>query len=183
FRSRRFAQDGVEIQTAVVNDQETGFVLVPSQVRANVQSAHGQVGIAEALHLLVKDFQLITVDAGLVLPLPANEADGMVGQHTVQIDPCRADELFPHPPAVLELGQVTGRLFQGLAKFVLEVQLEMSSKLNGPSRIAQALRGLEADDFIEEPAAARVHEQRVPLHFQEPKSLADQQVVEIRVRM
>src|SRR5262249_5518576 len=57
------------------------------------------------------------------------------------------------------------------------------SKLNGPSRIAQALRGLEAADFIEEPAAARVHEQRVPLHFQEPKSLADQQVVEIRVRM
>ena len=49
------AEHGVEVEPAVVDDDEVGLGLVPGPVRADPQPADGQVAAAPAADLLVED--------------------------------------------------------------------------------------------------------------------------------
>src|SRR5207247_1126462 len=93
-----------------------------------------------------------------------------------------ADQLLPHDPAILEqLRQVAWRLLQDVEEAFLEVLAEMAGKLDGAGGVAETLGRLQAADLVEEPAAARVHEQPVPLHFQQPEAALDAGHLDARV--
>ena len=50
----RFPQDGVEVEAAIVDDDEAGFRLVPGETGADVQPARHQVGVAAAAQLVIE---------------------------------------------------------------------------------------------------------------------------------
>ena len=181
FQQRRLAQHGGKIEAAIVNDQKAGFGLVPGQARAHLEPAHRQMGIAAALHFPVAGLKVVAVDTVALGAFPVEQADRIVSQDAIQIDLGGADQLLPDAPGVLNLGQVAGRFFQSLEELILQFDLEMPGELNGPGRVAEALGRLQPADLVKEPAAARVHEQPVPLHLQEPENFADPQIVEVGV--
>ncbi len=126
---------------------------------------------------MVERLEVVAIGAVPVLSVAVDQADRVVGQDAVEVDPLRADLLLPHAAAALELGQVARRFLQGQSELVFQLDLEMPGELNGPRGIAEALRGFQPADLVEEPAAAGEHQQPVPLHFQQPERLADVVVV------
>ena len=59
-------------------------------------------------------------------------------------------------------------LAEALEKSRLEVAPEeVLGQLNGPGGVLDHLHGFDPGNLIEEPTAARVHEHRMTLHFQQ----------------
>jgi hypothetical protein len=63
---------------------------------------------------------------------------------------------------------VTGRLAQAARKFGVQFQAgHLLRIVHGPQGILQNLVGFDPGYFIKKPAATRVHQHRVPLHFEQ----------------
>jgi hypothetical protein len=66
------------------------------------------------------------------------------------------------------LGNVAGHTLQALQKSGLQIFSQRQSReLNGPGGILDHLHRLDSGNLIEEPAAARVHQHRMPLQLHE----------------
>src|SRR5262249_41821493 len=119
------AEHREEVEATVMDDGEVGLRFVPGLSRANLQPADRQVAITAALDLLEKDVDLERITPWSRLALGEDQTDRVVRQHTVKVDDCGLDQLFPDAAAGPELWQVAWskleRLYQPLGAVTAEV--------------------------------------------------------------
>ena len=111
----------------------------------------------------------VTVDGRRVGILGEERVHGVVRRDALERDARRPDRLLVDAAPVAGLRDVALRPRQRLEKRRLEIRVreELPRELEGPPGVLEDLAGLDAFDVVEEPAAARVHELRVPLHLEE----------------
>src|SRR6185437_3167537 len=82
--------------------------------------------------------------------------------------------------AVAMFGKIAFRLAQFLAKLRLEIVAlhHLASQLDGPTGVLDYLHCLDARELVEKPAAARIHQHRVALHFKQLESPHSRRLVE-----
>ena len=170
----------MEVEAAVVDDDEGRLGHLPRLVRADPEPADGQVAGAPAPDLLVEDLEVERVEPA-VRVRRVDQADRRVRQDPVEVDHRGADQIAPDPPAVLELRQVARRQLERLDELLLAVAAEGPRKVDRPRRVVEALGRLQPADLVEEPAATGVHEHRVALHLEQPEHVADLGIVEVGV--
>jgi hypothetical protein len=72
--------------------------------------------------------------------------------------------------SVAEFGDIAGSLRQQLAEARLQVLAKkFAAQLHSARRILHYLYSFDSGDLVEKPAAARVHEHEVSLHFEQLK--------------
>ena len=88
------------------------------------------------------------------------------------VRPGGLDVALPQRPAVALAGTVRLRLRQHLQEPLDRRRLaQLVEQVEAAGRVAQDLQGLDAGQVVEEPAARRVHQQRVPLALQQRQGL------------
>src|SRR5262249_56801997 len=73
--------------------------------------------------------------------------------------------------AVLAAGEVAPRRLEAADELVLAPPAEALRELDRPRGVAQHLHGLDAGQLVEDPPAARLHEERVARELEEPARL------------
>ena len=123
-------------------------------------------------------------DAGPARKVLHQAGDGVVSRHRVQAGDGRLHLLLVDAAGVAALRNVGRRLLE--RRFEGRLQLRAAGfpgKLQRTGSVLQDLHRLQPRHFGEEPAAARVHEHRLPLHLQQLERLDPLQSAQVPGRM
>ena len=106
-------------------------------------------------------------------PQPQAAAQYGLGSHLRRSDSRRGDDLAEQVGARADRFGVGARAGEDTQEFLVERGGDVgAAQLPGPRGIAEHLQGLDPGQIGEEPAAGSEHEQRMPLHLEEPPHLA-----------
>src|SRR5215469_6064147 len=93
--------------------------------------------------------------------------DGVVSRNSGQIEHRRADEALVDLASVAEFSEIACDRFQAFEELLFGIAAEqLLSQLYCPGGVFEDLHGFRSGHFIEEPAAAGVHQQEMPLEFE-----------------
>ena len=137
--------------------------------RGDAHAPEGKPRAAAREPALVLPLDPVGVDARLLSELGEKRVDRVVRADALERHHGRPHGLLVDAPAVAGLGDVASCPAERLEERRLEVRAreEVLRELEGASGVLDDLARLDPRNVVEEPAAARVHELRVPLHLEQ----------------
>ena len=150
------------------SDAVTDDVRIARDAEGDFDSSDGEPRVARSPKLPVFLPDVVGINFCLVGIRFKERADGVMRRDLFAGHNGRLDKFFVNDAAILIFWKIAFGLLQNFEETGFKVfRAEFARQLQGARGVLNDLRGLDAGNFVEEPAATREHQHCVPLHFEQ----------------
>ena len=140
----------------------------PRNIRNNTGATESQFCFPRLEYPYFLQIHAVAVDRTPVVITVEQGTDRVMGAHPQQIQHGGSDGTLVNLAAVPVLSQVAPSRFQAEQEFLLAAFAEqLLAQLDGAAGVLQDVHRLRPGEFIEEPAAAGIHQHEIALHFEQ----------------
>ena len=162
------AQSAADVRAGEVEDAGGQIAPLVRELAADLEPRHGERGAAGLFPPAAPQGDVVAEELIGLAVLVEEAGDGTVGGHALERDDGRLDQGLVDACAVAELRHVGGRVRERFDEPGFQIgAADFPRELQRAGGVLEDLHGLDPGDLGEEPAAAGVHEERVPLHLEQ----------------
>ena len=168
LRAERQPDAAVQIVIAKMNDDVNKSFHCTRNGKRHLDPPDGEPRVAGGEQLPVFLFDDERIDARFFGIRLKQRTYGIMRGHFFPRHHCGFRESFVNHPPIFIFGQVAFRLVQNFQETGLQIfRGEACGQLNRTRGVLNDLHGFDPGNLVKKPAAAREHEHRVPLHFEQ----------------